>query len=315
MRPAAVVALLAVLVGSAAMAAPSGLQDPEATLVEELVVRAATPGPAWWKVKKGEAVVYVLGLPDGAIAKGLHWDQAALQGRLTGAGALIVPVQPKAGLGDIPAFLRMRSRLKSKIPMEQGLPEPLRTRFAAARLRLGKPASRYAGWDPILAGQILVEDLHDRAQTTAKEPLGTIRRLAGRAHVPVQPAASFRVVDLLTPAIRNLTPETSRACLAEALDEVDAGAGALAASGAAWARGDVSGELAGPRRFATSLLLLQGGVAFWRQTIAEEADAVQAALGKPGHAVAAFPIRSLVAADGVLARLKAEGFSVSGGEG
>ena len=315
MRPAALGLALVVLAGSAAAAAPAGLEDPEATVVEELVVRASTPGPAWWTVKKGEAVVYVLGLPDGPLAKGLRWDQAALQRRLAGAGALIAPVEPKAGLGDIPAFLRMRSRLKSKTPMEQGLPEPLRARFAAARQRLGKPASRYDGWDPIVAGQILVEDLHQRAQTTAKEPIATIRRLAGRAHAPVKPAASFRIVDLLNPAIRNLTPETSRACLAEALDEADAGAGALAASGAAWAKGDVTGELAGPRGFATCLLLLQGGAAFWRQTMTEEADAVQAALGRPGHAVAIFPIRSLVAADGVLARLKARGLSVSGGGG
>ncbi len=77
----------------------------------------------------------------------------------------------------------------------------------------------------------------------------------------------------------------------------------------------MTGELAGPRGFATCLLLLQGGAAFWRQTMTQEADAVQAALGRPGHAVAVFPIRSLVATDGVLARLKARGLSVSGGGG
>lgn len=298
-----------------ARAATSGLDDPEGKVISELVVRGVLPGPAWWTVRRGGSVVYILGVPDEPLQKGLRWDQAALQRRLTGASALIVPVEPKAGLGDIPAFLRMRSRLKSHVPMALGLPEPLRTRFATARTGLGKPASRYDGWDPILAGQILVNDFHDRAGATLKEPLASIRRLAGRQGAPVRAAASFRVVGLLNPIIKNLAPETSQACLAEALDEVEAGAGALDAAGAAWAKGDVAGVLAGPRGFSTCLLLLQGGAAFWRQTMAEEADAVDAALQKPGHAVAVFPIRSLVAGDGVIARLKARGDQVSDARG
>ena len=313
MRAIALGAVLALTIFAPASAAPPGLEDPEGTVVQELVVRATVAGPTWWTVERGGSVVHVLGLPDEPIPKGLRWDQAALQRRLMGAGVLIVPVEPKAGLGDIPAFLRMRSRLKSKTPMEQGLPAPLAARFAAARMRLGKPASRYSGWDPIAAGQILVNDFHDAARTTAGQPIGAIKGLAGRTGVPVRPAAKFKVVALLDPAIKNLTPEISQACLAEALDEVDAGGGALNAAGQAWAKGDVPGVLAGPRGFATCLLLLQGGAAFWRETMADAADAVAAALQKPGHSVAGFQMRSLLAKDGILERLKARGFKVSGG--
>ncbi|HEY5409369.1 MAG TPA: TraB/GumN family protein [Caulobacteraceae bacterium] len=304
-------ALALAAIGPARAAPPPGLEDPEGKVVSELVVRGVLPGPAWWTVQRGGSVVYILGLPDEPLPKGQRWDQAALQRRVAGASALIVPVEPKAGLGDIPALLRMRSRLKSPLPMDQGLPEPLRARFTAARAGLGKPLSRYDGWDPIAAGQILVIDFYDRARVTTKEPLAGIRRLASRQDVRVRPAASFRVVGLLDPAIRNLTPEMSRACLAEALDEVEAGAGALNSTGAAWAQGDVAGVLAGPRGFSICLLLLQGGAAFWRQTIAQEVDAVAGALNKPGHTVAVLPIRSLLASDGVLSRLTARGYQVS----
>jgi hypothetical protein len=37
--------------------------DPEANLVEELVVNARLPGPAWWKVSDADTTVYVLGVP------------------------------------------------------------------------------------------------------------------------------------------------------------------------------------------------------------------------------------------------------------
>ena len=294
-------------------AAPGGLEDPEATVVPELVVRAVVPGPAWWTVRRGDSVVYILGMPERPFPTTMTWDQAALQRRLQGATALIVPDVGTAGLRDIPALLRMRSRLKSKRPMEQGLPEGLRTRFEAARARLGKPASRYSGWDAIYAGQLLVGDFYDSAGVTSKPLMDVVRRQAGRAHVPVRPAASFRVVGLLDPAIRNLTPEISQACLTEALDEVDAGARTLDGAAAAWARGDVPAFLASPRGFAACLLLIQGGASFWSQTMADEADAVAAALGKPGHAVAVFPIRSMVAENGILSRLKARGFEVTGG--
>jgi hypothetical protein len=313
-RPAGwILALALATLASAPTAAAPALEDPEATVVPELVVRAVVPGPAWWTVRKGDRVVYILGLPDAPLPKALKWDLGALERRLAGASVLITPIEPKAGLGDIPAFLRMRKELKSRAPMEQGLPEALRVRFAAARTRLGKPASRYAGWDAILAGQILVNDFQGAARMTTKEPLAAVRRAAGRAGVPVRPAASFRVVGLLDPAIRNLTPEISQVCLVEALDEVDAGEGAVDAAGAAWGRGDVRGELAGPRGFDACLLLLQGGSNFWRQTMADYADAVATALARPGHAVAVFPIRSLLAEDGVLKRLKARGLEVSGG--
>ena len=315
----ALLALTAVLLTAAPSlaASPPGLEDPEATVLSELVVKAVRPAPAWWTVQKGGSVVYILGLPEVPVPKRVAWNQAPLQQHLAGANVLIVPVEGKAGLGDILPLLRMRSRLKSKTPMEQTLPEPLRTRFVAARTRLGKPASRYAGWDPIFAGQILVGDLYQAAQSQSinGETIAaiTVRQAARRAHVPIRPAASFRVVGLLDPAIRNLTPQISQTCLAGALDDVEAGPEALDAKGAAWARGDVPGVLAGPRGFASCLLLIQGGAAFWRQTMAEEADAVAAELAKPGHAVAMFPIRSLVAEDGILARLKARGFEVSRG--
>jgi hypothetical protein len=307
-------ALAALLAALPAGAAPPGLEDPEGTVVQELVVRGAA-GPAWWTVERGGAVVQILGLPGEPFPKGLHWDQGMTQRRLTGASALIVPVVATAGLGDIPALLRLRSRLRSHTPMEQGLPAPLAARFAAARTRLGKPASRYAGWDPIAAGQILVNDFHDAAKTTAGEPIGAIRGLARRQGVPIRPAAKFRAMAILDPATKNLTPEISQACLAEALDEVDAGTAALDGAGAAWAKGDVRGVLAGPRGFSTCLLLLQGGAAFWRETMADYADAVAGALQKPGHTVAVFPIRELVAKDGVLERLKAKGYEVKGGGG
>jgi hypothetical protein len=287
------------------------LPDPEAVVIENLVVRASLPGPAWWKVERGGSVVYVLGLPDAPFPKAQAWDRAVLQRRLTGATVLITPVKASAGLGDIPALLSLRGKLKSATPLEDSLPATLRDRFVAARNSVGQPAGRYRSWKPLYAGQMLLDDFHALAGTDRREPLATISVEARRLKVPLRPAGTYRAVGFLNPAIDSLTAETSEDCLGEALDEVKLGAEALRAAGSAWAQGDAPGVLAGPRGFASCLLLLSGGTEFWRRTIDQEADAVAQAMEQPGHAVAVFPLRAVLARDGVLDRLRSKGFAVT----
>ena len=76
------------------VAAPAGAQvpltptgpaaDPDSVLVEELVVTALEPGPAWWRVKDADTTVYVLGVPSLA-PKRMQWDRTVFERRLAGA--------------------------------------------------------------------------------------------------------------------------------------------------------------------------------------------------------------------------------------
>src|SRR5580658_363434 len=85
-----------------AISAPIAAQtpDPEATIVQELVVTARAGGPAWWRVSSGPSTVYVLGVPE-ALPKGLRWDMTLTRRRLAGAHELIEPPVVTAGLGDL----------------------------------------------------------------------------------------------------------------------------------------------------------------------------------------------------------------------
>src|SRR4051794_39202123 len=58
--------------------------DPDSVLVEELVVTARLPGPAWWTVSNGTTTVYVLGAPSLA-PKHMAWDRAIFERRLAGS--------------------------------------------------------------------------------------------------------------------------------------------------------------------------------------------------------------------------------------
>ena len=69
---------------------PAGAVDPNETLVEELVVTARLPGPAWWRVSDADSTVYVMGVPS-VIPKGSGWDPSVLERRLEGANLVILP--------------------------------------------------------------------------------------------------------------------------------------------------------------------------------------------------------------------------------
>jgi uncharacterized protein YbaP (TraB family) len=288
------------------------LEDPDGTIVEELVVQAREPGPAWWKVSDADTTVYILGVTEEHLPKGLNWDQRYLQRRLKGANSLIIGtrVSLKAKVSDVPALLKARGKLKSKAPMESTLPEPLRARFVAARERIGQPASRYAGWGPLMAGQQLLADTGKGEQGPSM--LGAILKQARAEKVKVVDPARYEAMPFIRAALESLTPAVHQQCLEGALTDAEAPKGRVRAAAEGWARGDVAAALREPRSFEKCLLLLGGGADLWRRMTGDQAAAIAAALDQPGHSVAIVSLRPLLAQGGVAQQLEARGVEVVG---
>ena len=124
---------------------------------------------------------------------------------------------------------------------------------------------------------------------------------------PSQPSQS-------PPMARSLAAELSQpvnlACLADGLQEIEAGAGRVRAAAAAWAAGDVAGALAAERGYERCLAALPDGAALVRRTMADETGAIAAALRTPGTTVAVVELRALLAQGGVLDALRARGYAV-----
>lgn len=298
-----------------AAAPPSQAQvvaDPEAVLVEELVVRAAEPGPAWWRVRDGDSTVWILGIAGDDLPANVTWDQRALERRLKGANGLIVGTRMglSAGLRDVPALLRARNQLKSKAPLEETLPPDLRARFVAARERLGQPAKRYAEWTPLIAGQRLVEDSRSKGQTVSVSQ--QILKRAKAHKVKARYPNNYEIMPFVRSAMASLTPQVHQQCLADALRDVEAPPGRAAVAMRGWADGNLPQALTEPRSFEKCLLLLGGGPELWRRAVKDQAQAIARALETPGHTVALISLRPLLAKDGVIEQLQARGLEVDG---
>lgn len=297
----------AALVGGAASA--QIIEDPEAVILEELVVRAKEPGPAWWRVSDADSTVYIIGVLEGPMPADIGWDRSVLEKRLKGAHSFLGGASMHAGLRDAPALIKLRSQLKSKTPLEETLDPQLRQRFVAARERAGKPARRYASWRPVVAGQLLLSDLNEKEGWRRVEP--EIRAMAAKRRLKATSSARYEAMPFLRAAFASLTPSVERECMESALDDIEApGRARRAAVG--WATGDVETALTAPRSFDRCVLILAGGADLWRRASEDQAADIAKALDRPGKAVAAVNLRRLLADDGVIARLRARGLKVSG---
>lgn len=304
---------LGALVAALMLAAPAAAQtplppDPDAVLLEELVVTAIEPGPAWWRVSDGDTTVYVLGVPSIA-PKRMQWDRSTFEKRLAGANVVLLPfvnVRVKAS-GSIGAAFNLM-RLKSARPFEESLDPATRARFVAVRTRLGQDAKHYGTSNPLAAGVQLAVDYRDRSQLTNMDPAKLVKLLAQRQKAPVV-EKTYDLGRQLGGILRT-PPAVGRACFDEVLAQAEAGPGVTLAAAKAWADGDVRGALENERTYERCLAMTSGGRAYDDQLKADEAAAIANALKTPGHAIALVPLRPLLAENGVLARLQAQGFVV-----
>lgn len=332
-RAARLLACLSLSVGAAAAQAPAQtpaaasaraptsapMDDVEGHLVEELVVHARLPGPAWWRVSNADSTVYVLGLPD-ALPKDMVWDHTILDRRLAGADRLITPPTYRATISlltlpkllwDAPGAMRPTADDKAGEGAREGLGEGSGARLAAAAQQAGRSEDAYRRFRPWFAGLMLTRDYRRRVGLDYGEPMRAVRAAARRANVPVQPAFSQEgKASALLKDAKVMPTEVGRACLDASLEEVEAGDTSVRKAAQAWAQGDVRVALSARRSSEVCYAALPGAAEVKRDSLQKQADAIEAALARPGHAVAALSLRSVLAKGGVLDRLRAKGFNV-----
>ena len=306
-RRAAALALLTTLVlGSTPIAA-----EPSWT-VGELTV-TPRPGPVLWKVSRGASVVWIIGtLP--LMPRAQTWNSARLERVIDGAN--VVLIRPRATL-DLFTVIGVLTHLN--LPhgrtLDQELSPGLDARFARVRALVGQNAARYAHFKPVWAGLRLYMDYDASAKMTRNEPEDTVIRLAHRHHAPVRPIATYRGKPVVR-NLENLSDAQSQACLADVIQDIEHASVHAAPAAEAWSHGDLKTVRAHFAEPAFRLCLEQSPsfVALANQNVDDTVKAIDAALAHPGKSVAVFSLDDLLREGGALARLRAEGATVSAPE-
>jgi hypothetical protein len=285
------------------------IDDPQANVVEELVVSAKLPGPAWWRVSDADTTVYVLGTPS-ALPKGLAWDKSVLERRLDGAFVMLTGPEWRAGITDIPGLLKLRKRMKGDGEWAQSSPALAQRLQRTWSTLEPKDPDGWKDWKPLLVAMQVGGKASAKAKLQYAEPEKTIKALARKHKVKSKPARIHKAMPMLKTMARDHTEEAGLVCLTEMLHTVEAGPGPARAAASAWAQGQVKAALAEPRSAERCELLLPGYADAMRQSLNDEADALADLLKTPGHAVAIYSMRGLVAENGVLDKLRAKGITV-----
>jgi uncharacterized protein YbaP (TraB family) len=289
---------------------PLAVVDLGSPVVEALEVVARLPGPALWKVAKGDAEVVVLGSVR-PLPHSLAWDTSRVDRALEGASVLLVEPQFKIGVFDMIRFKTGGMGARQDKPLEETLPKPLRDRFAGARIASRQEPGRYGRLKPYVAAFMLVGDYREAAGLSSAKPDSTVEKLAKARGVPIRPAAEYRVASAIKQA-GQLSPAAGLACLEDAVDQVELENNQAQALGAAWAAGDlkVVRSRYGPSPLERCLQQVPN-VAVVERGTEDSTQAILQALARPGKAVAVVDMNFLLRPNGVLDRLKAQGATIT----
>ncbi len=276
--------------------------------ITEVVVRAHAPGPAMWKLTRGDATVWVMGTLH-VSPKDVAWDATRFRRELSGAHLLILP----RIVDDVDV-----SEQTMELPRSQQLVDVVSpatySRFQAV-LKQEDFNDLPTGltYKPAWAGLWLIFHAY-RAHgiTTAIVPA----EIAGFA---AQSGVTIKYVDRHTNGLQarqydHLDPATGEACLNDYLDSTDHDLTTTDLMGKAWAEGDVPTILANHREPAwVTCFLAQPKYAQTYETYAVDdmVKAVDDALKMPGKSVAVMPLSDLLRRDGILDRLRAEGVTIT----
>jgi hypothetical protein len=287
----------------------SPIDDPESVIVGTLVegIEVGPGGPAWWAVSRGGHTVYVLGVMWSYPAD-KDWSHRTLDRHLRGARALLSPAVLGEGGGKVVDDSLPPGNWNDVSPEVRG-------RVAAAAAKLGKPAQRYFGRPPLVAGYLLVSDFREGMGLKTESLSYQVFGAAKQAAVDIRYAAVLSP-DRYTKALSSATSEGSLACLQSALAEVEGGETPMREAVDGWAGGDLADALAAPRGMELCAFAVPGQADLRRAAIDAQVGAIAAVLdGESGarptaHYVAMANLRTLVAADGVLDKLRKRGYQI-----
>jgi uncharacterized protein YbaP (TraB family) len=292
------------------LSAPAAFAQTEPTPDPSLIITARFKGPAIWKLTRGEAQVYILGAMP-VMVKRAQWDMGRIERIMSRADLFLT--SPKARVGPIAALnLNSARSLKNNQNLEQQLSPALYQRFVARARAHGLDPKTYARARPLYAAYELRDAIYEREAITSSDPEKVLTRLAKSKGVKTRPMSTYSAAAIIT-KLKAFSIEEQRACVTSILNEIDYSLAHVGPMTAAWGAGDVKTVLAHETDGAV-LNCLEGDSAtsnMVKKAVDDAVTALNQALIRPGETVVVLPLSVLLAKDGALLRLQAQGVVIT----
>jgi uncharacterized protein YbaP (TraB family) len=313
-----IAALMAALPRAAAVAQSA---DAPAT-IEEITITGRYPGPPLWRVSAGEHVLFIFG-DLSPVPKGLDWDPRnaeraiGVADRLISAPRVSAPTFNPIRLFRLFRAARRLARNPRGTTLAAQLPPQLYSRYNALRARHMPDDDDAEELRPALAALRVYGAALDDAGLTTDSGVGKkIARLMRRANAEEAEILVKTEPETVLDELAKVTREAELTCFESIMTSIETDLDGMKERATAWAIGDV----AALKRFdypdsqgnCLAMLFSAEGLAELRDELyAEWLDEAERALQSHRRSFSVLPMREVVAADGLLARLAARGYVVT----
>lgn len=293
-----------------------------------VVVTGVLPGPALWKVSKGTHVMWVLGLTS-PVPRNMQWKSAEVESRMATSQAVLK--LPSLEIGVRTSFYRSAMMPSSheleKNPNQQSLQDVLTPalyqHWLALKAKFLGDNRRVERMRPILAGRELYEAALKHYGLVDDDGLENIVYKTA-AHDGIASITTSYQLLLKDPreAVRSLSDKSmnDQHCLSQVLNALDQGLSQATARANAWATGDVDTlrSILSQVQQDSCLSTLDGspfamtlGIDDIESRVRKSwIDSAEQALDKNRQTFAVLPMHELLAPDGYLGALQADGYRV-----
>jgi len=301
---------------------------PPVPTLAPVVVTGVLPGPALWKVSRGNHVMWVLGLTS-PVPKNMQWKSADVERQIAASQALLK--LPSLEIGVRTSFYRSSMmpspRALEKNPDQRSLQDVLTPdlyqHWTVLKARYLGENRRVEHMRPILAGRELYEAALKHYGLVDDYDLENIVYKTASRHEVTSVSTSYRLL-LKDPreAVRSLNDKSmdDQHCLSQVMDALDQGLAQTTARANAWATGDIDtlrSILSNVQQDScmstldTSPFVMALGVNDIESRVRKSwIDSAEHALDKNTQTFAVLPMHELLAPDGYMSSLQADGYIV-----
>ncbi len=322
---AAVACAIVATISVALAEPPTPTSAAEQVPTEEVVVEGNHEGPRMWRVTKSDHTLWILGTIS-PLPRKMTWQSDAVETVLQETQE-VLPAWPSIGVGANP-FTALRLyftwRKIQKSPdhtkLQEQVPAPLYARFSALKARYAPRDTKLEELRPMLAGGRLLDDVLDVSGLTMRnEVQRTVLKLASKQGVKVH-QTKMKVEDPVD-VLKDLgeTPKDSEiACLAAIVSRLETDLAPMQARARAWALGDVDSLRSLPHSVDDRIACLAAVSSSERirnLVIRAQDDwliEAEDAIARNKSTLAVQSMDRLLGDEGILATLRAKGYTVEG---
>jgi uncharacterized protein YbaP (TraB family) len=303
---------------------------PAQELLDEVLVTGEQPGPAMWKVKRGDHTLWIVGTLTPLPSK-MSWRSQQVEDVILRSGEILGPPEGHAkikggnfaALRFLPAIMRLRFNADGRT-LREVLPPEVYVRWSAAHRRFfGRDPDPKDRARPFYAADQLFDQALEKSGLSKKEVVWPkVDDLAHRHKVRIRQLQFELPVDDPKGVIKDfaeVSPEKETACLVATLDRIDRDLPDMRRRARAWAVGDVatlrSLPVVNQQQTCVEALLE-------RPKLRALADQARAKVEADRPAIVSYlllahptsftaePLDELLKPDGLLAHLRAAGYAV-----